>query len=315
MASSALQGSIVVVAKCPIRGQSKTRLIPLLGQDGSVALARAMLSDVLLSIDKCGAFSKTYKILLYAPGTQAGLDIMKDILQQQLGLSVVEGTRVSADSSSLRNPVDETRASLSSWILVPMKEGDLTASDLGTKLEDGLIVSRNIMKNGRFKHIGGVVFLGMDAPILNLDDIALGLYYATTGKIAKAVLCPAMDGGYGMLCVPPNADPSRTFSNLFWSHSLTAVSQIKALTDQNIMVTIGKVMQDIDEPSDVEKLCRLLQKKNNYNDNLNLDDEKILGYSNVRYPSCIGKQYDFITTKHPSCYYTHRALVDAKLLQ
>lgn len=40
--------SIVVVAKCPIPGQCKTRLIPLLGPDGAAKLARAMLSDVLV---------------------------------------------------------------------------------------------------------------------------------------------------------------------------------------------------------------------------------------------------------------------------
>jgi hypothetical protein len=46
-------GAIVVVAKCPIPGKSKTRLIPLLGEKGSTQLAKAMLSDVLLTLDKC----------------------------------------------------------------------------------------------------------------------------------------------------------------------------------------------------------------------------------------------------------------------
>ena len=36
-----------------------------------------------------------------------------------------------------------------------------------------------------------------------------------------------------MLSVPPSADASQTFRGVQWSHSLTAVSQIKALTDQN----------------------------------------------------------------------------------
>jgi glycosyltransferase A (GT-A) superfamily protein (DUF2064 family) len=48
-----VDGVIVIVAKCPIKGKSKTRLIPLLGEDGSVDLAAAMLSDVLLTIDRC----------------------------------------------------------------------------------------------------------------------------------------------------------------------------------------------------------------------------------------------------------------------
>ena len=47
------KGAIVVVAKCPIPGKSKTRLIPLLGEHGSSKLSKAMLSDVLLTLDKC----------------------------------------------------------------------------------------------------------------------------------------------------------------------------------------------------------------------------------------------------------------------
>jgi glycosyltransferase A (GT-A) superfamily protein (DUF2064 family) len=47
------EGAIVVVAKCPIPGKSKTRLIPLLGKEGSTKLSKAMLSDVLLTLEKC----------------------------------------------------------------------------------------------------------------------------------------------------------------------------------------------------------------------------------------------------------------------
>jgi glycosyltransferase A (GT-A) superfamily protein (DUF2064 family) len=45
-------GAIVVVAKCPVPGKSKTRLIPLLGLCDSATLAKAMLSDVLLTLEK-----------------------------------------------------------------------------------------------------------------------------------------------------------------------------------------------------------------------------------------------------------------------
>jgi hypothetical protein len=51
--NSRSSGVIVIVAKCPIKGKSKTRLMPLLGEQGSVDLARAMLSDVLLTIEHC----------------------------------------------------------------------------------------------------------------------------------------------------------------------------------------------------------------------------------------------------------------------
>jgi uncharacterized protein len=45
--------SIVVVAKAPVAGQSKTRLIPELGSEGAARLARAMLLDVLTTLSEC----------------------------------------------------------------------------------------------------------------------------------------------------------------------------------------------------------------------------------------------------------------------
>jgi glycosyltransferase A (GT-A) superfamily protein (DUF2064 family) len=50
---------------------------------------------------------------------------------------------------------------------------------------------------------GGVVFWGMDSPVLPLDDMVAGLLLSTN---KQARLCPADDGGYGVLCVPPHAE-------------------------------------------------------------------------------------------------------------
>ena len=63
-----VRGSIVVVAKCPIPGKSKTRLIPLLGEEGSVELAKGMLSDVLKSINGCVSYLETYTVLHFKCG-------------------------------------------------------------------------------------------------------------------------------------------------------------------------------------------------------------------------------------------------------
>jgi glycosyltransferase A (GT-A) superfamily protein (DUF2064 family) len=54
-------GAIVVVAKCPVPGKSKTRLIPLLGRCDSAMLAKAMLSDVLLTLEKSVSSTIVFK--------------------------------------------------------------------------------------------------------------------------------------------------------------------------------------------------------------------------------------------------------------
>ena len=50
--STNITHTIAVVAKCPIPGKSKTRLLGMLGEQGSAKLARAMLSDVLTSLSE-----------------------------------------------------------------------------------------------------------------------------------------------------------------------------------------------------------------------------------------------------------------------
>jgi glycosyltransferase A (GT-A) superfamily protein (DUF2064 family) len=279
-------GAIVIVAKCPIRGKSKTRLIPLLGEDGAIAFAKSMLSDVLSTVDKCSVLRYVHKVLLYAPGNEEGFEIMQDLLKE-LDLSLKD----------TKNDSDRSK-----WLLLPMLQGDLTASDLGSKLEDALVRVRNIMSSR-----GGVVFLGMDAPILSLDDIVTGLVEGESkSSTPSAILCPAADGGYGMLCVPPEADPSRTFRNMYWSHSLTAISQCKNLSDQNIMVKIGKMMLDIDDPSDVEEFCeRLKDGILDHDDNGGVN--KNLGFNNANTPTTV-------TSDHPSCQFTSQVLKDMKLV-
>ena len=220
-----MDGCIVVVAKCPLPGTSKTRLAPLLGEDGAAALARAMLSDVLISLSQ----QPVPKILLYAPGNVEGWNHMAGILQE---LRLVKG-----------------------WKLMPMKESrdpsSLTSTDLGTMLSTALIEAR------AFSGVGGVVFVGMDSPELPMEEIHHALHLAAADRRAAHV-CPAHDGGYGMLCVPHDAPAHIIFQGIVWSHPLTALSQIKALTDAGVHVTIGRVMHDIDEPSDVIELAERL---------------------------------------------------------
>lgn len=291
------EGSIVVFAKCPIPGKSKTRLIPLLGEEGSVQLAKGMLSDVLKSINGCAQLNGTRKILVYAPGTPAGKGRMEDILDG-LGLAT--------------NKDDD----FASWHLLPMmsKPSDLRSNDLGAKLEDAL--ERVRLLEG-IQH-RGVVFLGMDAPILPLTDIVSGLEKAAVQK--EAVLCPAMDGGYAMLCVPDIAVPSRTFRNMYWSHPWTGMSQAKAITDQGIKLSIGTVVRDIDETRDVQELCSYLgiEMPSSQSTTMPTDDNDgrvKCETKNLELPSgrasWLPTDLEEVATSHPTCHFTRKALLGA----
>jgi glycosyltransferase A (GT-A) superfamily protein (DUF2064 family) len=286
------KGAIVVVAKCPIPGKSKTRLIPSLGVPGSAKLAKAMLSDVLTTIDKCPSLAKIHKILLYAPDNAEGLKFMQAILKE-LGL-----TELSLVDSSLSTTASTTPRN--GWMLLPMLSRDLQTSNLGTQLHDALDRARNIEVPD-----GSVVILGMDAPELPLEDMVRGLQSTNN----SAILCPAEDGGYGMLCVPPHADSSKTFRGVQWSHSLTEVSQLKALTDQNVVVKLGRLMYDIDEQDDVVKISQRLSQKRSSDDAATKSELQELVLLRLA-SNCPTEKHDGVSSSHPECRYTKQALAE-----
>ena len=270
-----MEGCIVVVAKCPLPGTSKTRLAPLLGSEGAASLAKAMLSDVLVSLSPL----KVPKILLYAPGNMDGWNCMSEIL---LELRLFK-----------------------EWVLVPMVDdisSSLTSSDLGTKLSAGLIKART------FSGAGGVIFVGMDSPELPLDEIQHALYQAVAHN--TAFLCPAQDGGYGMLCVPPSA-PLSIFQGVQWSHPLTAVSQLKALTDVNIPIILGRLMYDVDEPMDVHLLAKRLVVNRIGADSFHDEDNDNVSCRSTGnlFQSSSGQ-----APSKPDCMYTWNALVAQEII-
>ena len=164
-----------------------------------------------------------------------------------------------------------------------------------------------------------IVFLGMDAPILPLTDIVGGLERAAIQK--EATLCPAMDGGYAMLCVPDIAVPSRTFRNMYWSHPWTGMSQAKAITDQGIKLSIGTVVRDIDEACDVEELCSHLGIQMPSSQTTTTTCTADEGSSvkrrkkNLEPPSgrspYLSLDQDEVTSSHPTCHFTRIALTGA----
>lgn len=210
------------------------------------------------------------------------------------------------------------------WLLLPMlsstngntnahqqSKSDLTSTTLGDKLIDALERSRRLLKRRKQydqdinnnNNNDAVLFLGMDSPELPIKEIVHGLQIAHgKSNIGKAHLCPADDGGYGLLSVPHHAPSSCIFTGVRWSTSLTAVSQLKALSDSNVDVSVGRLMHDIDEAGDVQKLAmRLAQgdkRKTQVHDVLTEYSSGIIASD---------------TTK-PNCYHTMQTLVDLGVL-
>jgi hypothetical protein len=159
---------------------------------------------------------------------------------------------------------------------------DLISSDLGDKLTNALINVRSLFSQrirqsavvanntccitGEEEDIivgnnscggGAVAFLGMDSPEVHVEEIASALLSATQDSTTH--ICPAYDGGYGMICIPESVPPT-VFHGVIWSHPLTCISQLQALGRCGVRnVRVGQLMYDIDESKDIlafaQRLC------------------------------------------------------------
>ena len=242
-------------------------------------------------------------------------------------------------------------------------DDDLQSNDLGSKLKDSLIRIRQLnycsslqqqqqqqqqqqydidndndsaTNNKSFDNsCHGIVYVGMDAPILPLYDIVVALQNAKSSSLSLsgtgggiATVCPADDGGYGMVCVPSQSDPLKTFTNMYWSHPLTAISQIKCFTDQNISIKIGQLMYDIDEPNDLQQFIirnHHYLTTNDNNDHINNTTGSNSMRKNLQYPSSgiwsssysdlntAAATSNTITSLHPACYYTRQTLKETNV--
>ena len=70
--------SLIVIAKAPLRGLAKTRLIPALGEEGAAAIAEACLADTLFAVAETPARRRVL-VLDGEPGTwlpDAGFEVL-----------------------------------------------------------------------------------------------------------------------------------------------------------------------------------------------------------------------------------------------
>jgi glycosyltransferase A (GT-A) superfamily protein (DUF2064 family) len=291
---------VCLIAKSPIAGQSKTRLQPFLDANGSALLARAMLLDVLCSVTRV-VQKKTDLLLFYAPPTEDGRQVMSSILQED---------------ASIYNLA-------SKWTLLPVSynpshfETGNTPNTVSSVRSSNLsVVLTNAVQTAYQRHSvpTTVVLLGMDAPELPLKELRTILLQPR--PTSSAILCPALDGGYVLLSLPPCSRSlvDRIFHPVhpYWSHPLTALAQIKALSDVGISTILGPVTADIDTPDDLQALIARFSIVHNENEQESGND----GAASLQQPSVLvlraeeeGDVSYAPVPAHPSCPYTRQALM------
>ena len=209
----------------PLKGKSKTRLIPRFGEDGAFRVARALLCDTLYRFGFAPEFDGARRVACFAPAEAAC------VLQE-----LVEDAGVDHDF----------------WERSAMAPHELTGSDLGGFL-------RTEYERVRRESTGAVVIVGMDSPDLPVDFV---LDAAGAARAGAAVVHDSTDGGYVLVALPPDA-PGAVFDDVEWSTTRTAASQRARLEACGVRVEAqrGEAWGDVDEAEDLLALLDRLAKK------------------------------------------------------
>lgn len=113
--------------------------------------------------------------------------------------------------------------------------------DLGNRMAQ--VAKRSIAENER------VLLIGTDCP--QLDAVHLRSA-AELLDHCDAVLFPTFDGGYALLGLR-RFDP-RPFEQMPWSTAAVAAQTIDRIHDLGWSLAVGRMLQDIDEPADLQWL-------------------------------------------------------------
>ena len=184
---------------------------------------------------------------------------------------------------------------------------ELNSTDLGSKLSDAFERVQKVTPHCP------VAFLGMDSPELLVDEMIEAMAVASK-QMGKAYMNPAHDGGYCFLCLPSHA-PLSVFHGIRWSNSLTAISQMKGLSDNGIDTLVGSLMNDIDEPDDVMnlaiRLCLLHSKGTKVIEITDLNQDRLSQESDFLQAA----KSPIDVRNHVMCSHTFEALIELGLVE
>ncbi|KAK9236454.1 nucleotide-diphospho-sugar transferase [Lipomyces kononenkoae] len=148
----------------------------------------------------------------------------------------------------------ETESLQSSWEIQPQ----VPAADLGRRLRAALEHVQGLTPNNEWSS-GSVTFVGMDCFDLCSSRIqqSMSLVFPT-----QAHMLPARDGGYVLLTVPLGSNGT-VFDRIAWSCDRTASLQIIRLAEAGVSCLLGEMLDDVDNPEDLERLWKARKHKLN----------------------------------------------------
>lgn len=280
-----MAAAIVLVAKLPVAGKSKTRLGKRIGPEEAAHFSRASIQDLTMRLGTDR--SRGLVALLSSPCVWLAVAwLAAGVLLDLMAIGCVGVGGIAAWRWHARSPNVERRGTMhdgdcgtltcpacfpcrfllyapgtqeardefttligdaaSSWTLRPM-----ASAPGGVTSSDLTLVLSEALADLQAQGFGPVIFIGSDCPDLPSAEIEQALTVCRDPRCA--FLCAAEDGGYVLLGVPAGAPPA-VFSGVHWSASDTAASQARILESHGLRVVMGGRYNDVDEVEDLMAL-------------------------------------------------------------
>ncbi len=208
---------IVVMAKAPVAGHAKTRLIPALGAQGAAALAERLLNHAV---------------------QQA---LAADLGPVELcGASACNAHQGDTEPPAALHPAFERLAD--AWPITLSEQG---SGDLGQRMHRAFERAFSLMPTGT----GRMLLTGTDAPALGASVLRRA---AEALADTDAVFVPAHDGGYALVGL---RRPAPTlFDDMVWSTPTVMAHTRGRLAAAGLRHTELPPLHDIDVPADLAHL-------------------------------------------------------------
>lgn len=205
---------IAVMAKAPVPGRAKTRLVPALGAAQAAAMSAAFLRDVTENILAAGARAPVQGAVAYAPAGQEGL---------------FEGHVAPGTMFFLADGAPDMPAGVEGF-------GRCLLHAVNTMLQKGF---------------AGAVVLNSDSPTLPTALLVqCARLLAAPGE--RAVLGPAADGGYYLLGL--KAAHPELFMDIAWSTANVAAQTRARATKMGLPLVELPEWYDVDDAASLDRL-------------------------------------------------------------
>ena len=206
--------AIAIMAKAPLAGRSKTRLLPVLRPDQAAALSAAFLRDMTENLRAAGASVPMAPYVAYAPAGQE--DLFEGILAPGTSLILADGG-------------------------LPMPDG---VTGFGRCL---LHAMQRLFAAGH----ESVCVLNSDSPTLPTEYLRQAAELLAE-PCERAVLGPAEDGGYYLLGL--RRAHAHLFTGIDWSTDRVAAQTRDRVRQAGLdLVELG-AWYDVDEPASLDRL-------------------------------------------------------------